>query len=254
MKKLGSKTIFYLVGYTLPVNDLINFLEEKSTNLTYSDKDINKVKEQKTISDILNDNTPENTTNLNKKVRALKRLKANLISYFKNDEHPFQYALDILYKTTIFSLLIGSFDIITISLFKETLGMDIILSILLTSIFLFILAIIFFLLTMRVSIVPRIQKMQNQDVAISAIDEIIEELNDKINNRAEKTDTGVNDKILIDILNSQLDKKDKQIETMQIFLNQHQQLALQTNRQIQHLQLEETKETEKGFFSSWFRS
>lgn len=250
MGKSWSRIIFCLVGYTLPENELINFLEEKSTKLIHSDKAINKVKEQKTISDILNDNT----TNLNKKVRALKRLKANVISFFKNDEHPFQYSLDILYKTTIFSVLIGLFDIIAISYFKEKEGMDIILSILLTGIILLSTVSIFFLLTMRVSIVPRIQKMQNQDVAILAIDEIIEELNDKINNRADKTDTRVNDKVLIDILNGQLDKKDKQIETMQTFLNQQQQLTLQTNRQIQHLQLEETKETEKGFFSRWFRS
>ena len=53
---------------------------------------------------------------------------------------------------------------------------------------------------------------------------------------------------------------------MQTLLDQQQQLTLQTNQQIQHLQLEKTKETEKkleafeekeakkGFLSRWFGS
>ena len=68
---------------------------------------------------------------------------------------------------------------------------------------------------------------------------------------------------MIEILEKQLVKKDEQIEKMQTLLDQQQQLTLQTNQQIQHLQLEETKETEKkleafeekeaqkGFFSRW---
>ena len=71
---------------------------------------------------------------------------------------------------------------------------------------------------------------------------------------------------MIEILEKQLVKKDEQIEKMQTLLDQQQQLTLQTNQQIQHLQLEETKETEKkleafeekeaqkGFFSRWFGS
>ncbi len=71
---------------------------------------------------------------------------------------------------------------------------------------------------------------------------------------------------MIEILEGQLAKKDEQIEQMQKLLDQQQQLTLQTNQQIQHLQLEETKETEKkleafeekeakkGFFSRWFNS
>ena len=71
---------------------------------------------------------------------------------------------------------------------------------------------------------------------------------------------------MIEILEEQLVKKDEQIEKMQTLLDQQQQLTLQTNQQIQHLQLEETKETEKkleafkekeakkGFFSRWFGS
>ena len=71
---------------------------------------------------------------------------------------------------------------------------------------------------------------------------------------------------MIEILEGQLAKKDEQIEQMQKLLDQQQQLTLQTNQQIQHLQLEETKDTEKkleafeekeakkGFFSRWFGS
>ena len=71
---------------------------------------------------------------------------------------------------------------------------------------------------------------------------------------------------MIEILEGQLAKKDEQIEQMQKLLDQQQQLTLQTNQQIQHLQLEETKEIEKkleafeekeakkGFFSRWFNS
>ena len=70
----------------------------------------------------------------------------------------------------------------------------------------------------------------------------------------------------IEILEEQLAKKDEQIERMQTLLDQQQQLTLQTNQQIQHLQLEKTKETEKkleafeekeakkGFLSRWFGS
>lgn len=113
---------------------------------------------------------------------------------------------------------------------------------------------------------------------------IIDSVFNRINDRSGITDTRENDRkseeksmpddrTLIDILNGQLEKKDeqldekdKQIKTMQSLLNQQQQLTLQTNRQIQYLQLEETKETEnkleaseekeakKGFFSRWFSS
>lgn len=77
---------------------------------------------------------------------------------------------------------------------------------------------------------------------------------------------GKSDIKMIEILEGQLAKKDEQIEQMQKLLDQQQQLTLQTNQQIQHLQLEETKETEKkleafeekeakkGFFSRWFGS
>ncbi|WP_226910342.1 DUF536 domain-containing protein [Marinilactibacillus psychrotolerans] len=79
-------------------------------------------------------------------------------------------------------------------------------------------------------------------------------------------DDSKSDSTIIEILEGQLAKKDEQIEKMQTLLDQQQQLTLQTNQQIQHLQLEETKETEKkleafeekeakkGFFSRWFNS
>lgn len=72
-------------------------------------------------------------------------------------------------------------------------------------------------------------------------------------------DDSINDSTIIEILERQLAKKDEQIEQMQKLLDQQQQLTLQTNQQIQHLQLEEKKaedfqekENKKGFFSRWF--
>ena len=63
-----------------------------------------------------------------------------------------------------------------------------------------------------------------------------------------------------------IQKKDEHIQELTRLFDQQQQLTLQTNQQIQHLQLEEIKETEKkleafkekeakkGFFSRWFGS
>ena len=86
------------------------------------------------------------------------------------------------------------------------------------------------------------------------------------NSKEDSTSDSKSDIKMIEILEGQLAKKDEQIEQMQKLLDQQQQLTLQTNQQIQHLQLEETKETEKkleafeekeakkGFFSRWFNS
>ena len=86
------------------------------------------------------------------------------------------------------------------------------------------------------------------------------------NSKEDSTSDSKSDIKMIEILEGQLAKKDEQIDKMQTLLDQQQQLTLQTNQQIQHLQLEETKETEKkleafeekeakkGFFSRWFNS
>ncbi|MDN6166862.1 MAG: DUF536 domain-containing protein, partial [Tetragenococcus koreensis] len=49
---------------------------------------------------------------------------------------------------------------------------------------------------------------------------------------------------------------DKQIEKLQKALDQQQQLTLQTNQQIERLQLNEpaNSEKKKGWFSRWFGS
>ena len=71
---------------------------------------------------------------------------------------------------------------------------------------------------------------------------------------------------LIQVLKDQLQVANEEKKELRKLLDQQQQLTLQTNQQIQHLQLEETKETEKkleafeekeakkGFFSRWFGS
>ena len=84
--------------------------------------------------------------------------------------------------------------------------------------------------------------------------------------KEDSTSDSKSDIKMIEILEGQLAKKDEQVDKMQTLLDQQQQLTLQTNQQIQHLQLEETKEIEKkleafeekeakkGFFSRWFNS
>lgn len=54
----------------------------------------------------------------------------------------------------------------------------------------------------------------------------------------------------------QLTKKDEQIDKLQKALDQQQQLTLQTNQQIERLQLNEPAypEKKKGWFSRWFSS
>ena len=108
----------------------------------------------------------------------------------------------------------------------------------------------------------QVKKMaQEKDVSMNQfiLDAIFDSKDDSINDSK-------SDSTIIEILEGQLAKKDEQIEKMQTLLDQQQQLTLQTNQQIQHLQLEETKETEKkleafeekeakkGFFSRWFGS
>ena len=52
------------------------------------------------------------------------------------------------------------------------------------------------------------------------------------------------------IKDKQIAEKDKQIQTMQKLLDQQQQLSLQTNKQIEQLQLQLSNETEKDFTRS----
>ena len=104
------------------------------------------------------------------------------------------------------------------------------------------------------------KKAQEKDVSMNQfiLDAIFDSTSDSSDSKS--------DIKMIEILEGQLAKKDEQIEQMQKLLDQQQQLTLQTNQQIQHLQLEKTKETEKkleafeekeakkGFLSRWFGS
>lgn len=109
-------------------------------------------------------------------------------------------------------------------------------------------------------------KVMAQEKNISMNQFIIDAIFDSKDDSTSDSSDSKSDIKMIDILEGQLAKKDEQIEQMQKLLDQQQQLTLQTNQQIQHLQLEETKETEKrleafeekeankGFFSRWFSS
>ena len=106
-------------------------------------------------------------------------------------------------------------------------------------------------------------KIMAQEKNVSMNQFIIDAIFDS---KEDSTSDSKSDIKMIEILEGQLAKKDEQIDKMQTLLDQQQQLTLQTNQQIQHLQLEETKETEKrleafeekeankGFFSRWFNS
>lgn len=61
---------------------------------------------------------------------------------------------------------------------------------------------------------------------------------------------------LNEVLKERLKKQDEQIERLQKALDQQQQLTLQTNQQIERLQLSEpaNSEKKKGLFSRWFGS
>ncbi len=61
---------------------------------------------------------------------------------------------------------------------------------------------------------------------------------------------------LNEVLKERLKKQDEQIERLQKALDQQQQLTLQTNQQIERLQLSEPPHSEKknGWFSRWFGS
>ena len=99
----------------------------------------------------------------------------------------------------------------------------------------------------------QVKKMaQEKDVSMNQF--ILDAIFDSSDSSDSKSDIK-----MIEILEGQLAKKDEQIEQMQKLLDQQQQLTLQTNQQIQHLQLEEKKaedfqekENKKGFFSRWF--
>ena len=61
---------------------------------------------------------------------------------------------------------------------------------------------------------------------------------------------------LNEVLKERLKKQDEQIERLQKALDQQQQLTLQSNQQIERLQLNEptNPEKKKGLFSRWFGS
>ena len=121
----------------------------------------------------------------------------------------------------------------------------------------------------RVQIIIRTTDDEREQIKIMAQEKNVsmnQFIIDAIFNSKEDSTSDSNDSKMIEILEGQLAKKDEQIDKVQTLLDQQQQLTLQTNQQIQHLQLEETKETEKkleafeekeankGFFSRWFSS
>lgn len=79
-------------------------------------------------------------------------------------------------------------------------------------------------------------KSMNQLIIDSVIDSVIDSAKDSENDTVE-------DRSVIAIFNSQLENKDKQIDKLQNLLDQQQQLSLQSNKQMEQLQLQLSNET-----------
>ncbi|MDN6722375.1 MAG: DUF536 domain-containing protein [Staphylococcus equorum] len=96
------------------------------------------------------------------------------------------------------------------------------------------------------------------------IDRTFHTTDDRTDDRKNDADDRTNSTPIIELLKKeleksekQLDKKDEQIDKLQKTLDQQQQLTLQTNQQIERLQLEKPKEKtdeKKGFFARLFNT
>lgn len=163
-----NKLVNSFIKYEPPVDKLINYLENKDTKLSFTSTSIQELKNKIEFLNLQDLNTSK------EKLIELKRIKAKIINFKKSDKEPYEYALNVLYITTIFGTTIGLLDIL-VNHFKNK-PMDLVPAISSSVLILFSGVLFFFFLTMKLSIVPRIQKEKNQDVAILAIDEMIGEI------------------------------------------------------------------------------
>lgn len=104
---------------------------------------------------------------------------------------------------------------------------------------------------------------ENKSMNQHIIDSSIAMIDDRTNDRTARTRDRTVDSQIVQVLTKELDKAEKQLETkdqqidkLQKILDQQQQLNLQTNQQVERLQLEtiEAKENKKGFFARLFSS
>lgn len=84
--------------------------------------------------------------------------------------------------------------------------------------------------------IKEIAKLKNKSMNQLIIDSVIDSAKDSENDTIE-------DRSVIAIFNSQLENKDKQIDKLQNLLDQQQQLSLQSNKQMEQLQLQLSNET-----------
>lgn len=166
--KINKLVNSFIIKYEPPVDILINYLENKDTKLSFTFTSIQNLKSQIEFLYLQDLKTSK------EKLIELKRIKARVINFKKSDKQPYEYSLNVLYITTIFGTTIGLLDIL-VNYFKNKSN-DLVTAILSSVVILFSGVLFFFFLTMRLSIVPRIQKEKNQDVAILAIDEMIDEI------------------------------------------------------------------------------
>lgn len=83
--------------------------------------------------------------------------------------------------------------------------------------------------------IKEIAKLKNKSMNQLIIDSVIDSAKDSENDTVE-------DRSVIEIFNSQLENKDKQIDKLQNLLDQQQQLSLQSNKQMEQLQLQLSNE------------
>ncbi|MGX7395608.1 DUF536 domain-containing protein [Carnobacterium mobile] len=88
--------------------------------------------------------------------------------------------------------------------------------------------------------IKEIAKLKNKSMNQLIIDSVIDSANDSAKDSENDT---VEDRSVIAIFNSQLENKDKQIDKLQNLLDQQQQLSLQSNKQMEQLQLQLSNET-----------
>jgi uncharacterized protein (DUF1778 family) len=74
---------------------------------------------------------------------------------------------------------------------------------------------------------------------------IIDSVVDSTNDSSDSTTDSTTDSTIIDVFKDQLENKDKQIDKLQNLLDQQQQLSLQSNKQIEQLQLQLSYEIEE---------
>lgn len=91
--------------------------------------------------------------------------------------------------------------------------------------------------------IKKIAKSKKKSMNQLIIDSVIDISKDSSDSSDSNIDSST-DITIIEVFKAQLENKDKQIDKLQNLLDQQQQLSLQSNKQIEQLQLQLSNETE----------